>query len=124
MRQVSQFHFAPGKKIISLYLLILLLQGFRGYLYMQHFTPEEEELCDRVFRGPIVIGQSYSTSSNTSGNGKRLVKTNLLSEQNGKLDFASPYLRTLYLQRRWGSTIRPTNPPKDFKSFLRRTFAN
>jgi hypothetical protein len=120
MRQVSQFHFAPGKRIISLYLLILLLQGFRGYLHMQNFTPEEEELCDRVFRGPIDIRML----DNISGKKDRLVKTNLLSEQGGKLDFASPYLRALYLQRRWGSTTRPAIPPQDFKSFLRGTFTN
>ncbi|CAG8589944.1 4260_t:CDS:2, partial [Paraglomus occultum] len=53
-----------------------------------------------------------------------LVKTNLLSEQDGKLDFASPYLRALYLQRPWGSTARPTNAPEDFKSFLYETFTN
>jgi len=91
---------------------------------MHNFTPEEEELCDRVFRGPIDIRQSHNTSSNTSEKEKRLVRTNILSEQDGKLDFASPYLRALYLQRRWGSTTRPTNPPKDFKSFLRGTFTN
>jgi hypothetical protein len=59
---------------------------------------------------------------NNTSEKTRLVKTNLLSEQGNKLDFASPYLRMLYLQRRWGSTIRPTNPPQDFKSFLRGTF--
>jgi hypothetical protein len=54
---------------------------------------------------------------------ERLIKTNLLTEQNGKLDFASPFLRTLYLQQRWGSTTRPMIPPADFKSFLLATFA-
>jgi len=73
--------------------LILLLQGFRGYLHMQNLTPEEEQLCDRVFRGPIDL----RLPDNVSGKGIRLVKTNLLSEQGGKLDFASPYLRALYL---------------------------
>src|ERR1051325_2394520 len=86
---------------------------------MQSFTPEEGELCDRIFRGPIDIRLSCNTSKKT-----RLVRTNLLSEQDGKLDFASPYLRALYLQRRWGSTTRPTIPPQDFKSFLRGTFTN
>ncbi|CAB4446762.1 unnamed protein product [Rhizophagus irregularis] len=94
--------------------------GFRGFAHIKNLTPGEEELCDRVFRGPINIRQSYSTS----GKVKRLVRTNLLSEQDGKLDFASPYLRALYLQRRWGSTIRPIIPPQDFKSFLRGTFTN
>jgi hypothetical protein len=91
---------------------------------MQNFTPEEEELCDRVFRGPIDIRQSYNTSGDPLGEEKRLVKTNILSEQDGKLDFASPYLRALYLQRRWESTTRPENPPRDFKSFLIGTFTN
>ncbi|PKK65589.1 hypothetical protein RhiirC2_715452 [Rhizophagus irregularis] len=94
--------------------------GFRGFAHIKNLTPEEEVLCDRVFRGPINIRQSYSKS----GKVKRLVRTNLLSEQDGKLDFASPYLRALYLQRRWGSTIRPIIPPQDFKSFLRGTFTN
>jgi hypothetical protein len=74
-----------------LYLLILLLQGFRGYL--QYLTEEEQELCDRVFQGSIDI----RLLDNISEKETRLVKTNLLSEQNGKLDFASPYLRMLYL---------------------------
>ncbi|PKC64275.1 hypothetical protein RhiirA1_462635 [Rhizophagus irregularis] len=94
--------------------------GFRGFAHIKNLTPEEEELCDRVFQGPINIRQSYSTS----GKVKMLVRTNLLSEQDGKLDFASPYLRVLYLQRRWGSTIRPIIPPQDFKSFLHGTFTN
>jgi len=93
---VSQFHFASGKRIVSLYLLILLLQGFRGYLHMQNLTLEEQQLCDRVFREPIDI----SLLDNTSGKEIRLVNTSLLSEQDGKLDFVSPYLRALYLQRR------------------------
>ncbi|RGB28796.1 hypothetical protein C1646_767388 [Rhizophagus diaphanus] len=97
------------------------MQGFRGFAHIKNLTPEEKTLCDRVFRGPINIGQSYSS---TSGKEKKLVRTNLLSEQDGKLDFASPYLRALYLQRRWGSTIRPIIPPQDFKSFLRGTFTN
>ena len=96
MRQVSKFHFASGKRIVSLYLLILLLQGFRGYLHMQNLTLEEQQLCDRVFREPIDI----SLLDNTSGKEIRLVNTSLLSEQDGKLDFVSPYLRALYLQRR------------------------
>ena len=103
-----------------MYLLILLLQGFRGYLYMQRLTEEEHDLCDRVFRGPIDIRLLDSISEKET----RLVKTNLLSEQNGKLDFASPYSRLLYLQRRWGSTTRSTIYPKDFKSFLIGTFTN
>ncbi|GBB99301.1 hypothetical protein RclHR1_03480005 [Rhizophagus clarus] len=91
-------------------------EGFRGYLHMQNLTPEEERLCDRVFRRPIDLRPNIEFDQ------IRLVKTNLLSEQDGKLDFASPYLRALYLQRRWGSTIRPTIPPQDFKSFLYGTF--
>ena len=103
-----------------MYLLILLLQGFRGYLHMQNLTPEETQLCDRVFREPI----DTRLPVNTSGKETRLVKTNLLSEQDGKLDFASPYLRALYLQRRFGNTTRPMIPPRDFKSFLHGTFTN
>jgi hypothetical protein len=88
---VSQFHFAPGKRIVSLYLLIPLLQGFRGYLHMQNLTQEEQLLCDSVFREAINI----SLLNNTPGKRDKLVNTNLLCEQGGKLDFASPYLRAL-----------------------------
>ena len=66
MRQVSQFHFEPGKRIVSLYLLILLLQGFRGYLHMQNLTSEEEELCDRVFQGPIDLRLAEITKKETT----------------------------------------------------------
>ncbi|GBC03499.1 hypothetical protein RclHR1_05150009 [Rhizophagus clarus] len=95
-------------------------QGFRGYLYVQHLTQEEKDLCDMIFRGPIDIRLLDDISEEETS----LVKTNLLSEQNGKLDFALPYLRALYLQRRWRSTTRAIVPPRDFKSFLRGTFAN
>jgi hypothetical protein len=81
-------------------------------------TPEERDLCDRVFQGPIDI----RLLDNIPEQEIRLVRTNLLSEQNGKLDFASPYLRALYLQRRWGN--KATSPPQNFKSFLIDTFAN
>jgi hypothetical protein len=87
---------------------------------MQNLTLDEQLLCDKVFREPINI----RLLDNISGKRDRLVETHLLSEQGGKLDFASPYLRALYLQRRWGSTTRPTIPPKDFKSFLCGTFRN
>ena len=80
-------------------------------------TTEEAELCDRVFQGSI--DTRLASKKNV-----RLIRTNLLSEQGGKLDFVAPYLRTLYLQRRWGTTTRPTIPPKDFKSFLTGTFTN
>ncbi|PKC15985.1 hypothetical protein RhiirA5_407558, partial [Rhizophagus irregularis] len=117
-----------GKIFLYLKSYRFMRTGFRGYLLMYNFTPEEIELCDRVFQGPIDIrpytSQLYNTSSNTSEDKKRLVMTNILSEQDGKLDFASPYLRTLYLQRRWESTTRSTNPPKDFKSFLHGIFTN
>src|SRR2546429_5829971 len=83
--------------------------------YMQYLTPDEELLCDKVFREPINI----RLLDNTSGKRDKLVKTNLLSEQSGKLDFASPYSICSV-----GSTTRPTIPPRDFKSFLCGTFTN
>ncbi|RGB29701.1 hypothetical protein C1646_794910 [Rhizophagus diaphanus] len=55
-------------------------EGFRGYLYVQNLTQEEKDLCDLVFRGPVDIREL----NNISKEEIRLVKTNLLSEQNDK----------------------------------------
>ncbi|CAG8648650.1 1864_t:CDS:2 [Paraglomus brasilianum] len=41
--------------------------GFHGYLHMQNLTPEETQLCDRVFREPIDI----RLPNNTSGKEQR-----------------------------------------------------
>lgn len=57
-----------------------------------------------------------------SADAERLIKTNMLTAQGQKLDFAAPFLRALYLQQRWGCTIRPSIPPEDFRSFLIGTF--
>jgi len=93
------------------------MQGIRAYTDSESLTPEEKSLCDTVFRAPPDVRQSL-----TNVTAKRLIKTNMLTEQGGKLDFASPFLRALYLQQRWGCTTSATTAPKDFKSFLIDTF--
>lgn len=80
MRQVSQFYFALGQGIVSFYLLNPVIAGLSWVFTYENFTPEEEELCDRVFRGPTDLRLSYNKSGKT-----RLVRANLLSEQDGKL---------------------------------------
>ncbi|RUS21169.1 hypothetical protein BC937DRAFT_93424, partial [Endogone sp. FLAS-F59071] len=68
--------------------------GFCIYLFLQSLTQEETQLFDKVYRESINI----RLSDNIDQENQRLVKTNLLSKQGGKLDFASPFLHALYLQ--------------------------
>ncbi|RUS13557.1 hypothetical protein BC937DRAFT_95137 [Endogone sp. FLAS-F59071] len=69
--------------------------GFYTYLFLQSLTQEETQLFDKVYREPINI----RLSGNIDQENQRLVKTNLLSKQGGKLNFTSPFLHALYLQR-------------------------
>jgi hypothetical protein len=61
--------FCTRKRIVSLYLLILLLQSFRRFAHIKNLTPEGEELCDMVFRGPanIFISPDVGTYWGSSG---------------------------------------------------------
>jgi len=83
---------------------------------LYHLTDEEAKVCDMVFHG---VSSRIPLQSREA---LRLLKTGLLSVQNEQLDFTAPYLRVLYLQQRYGSSLRAKKPPEDFKAFLKGTF--
>ena len=91
-----------------------VFQNVRAYTKLAMLSDQERRLCGNVFRYPMKI-----TEVPTS---ERLIKTNMLVEKNGILEFAAPYLCSLYMQERWGSTDRAKEAPKDFKTFLMDTF--
>lgn len=90
--------------------------GVRAYS-LHNLTEKEMNLCDEVFQAP-------HNTRRASQDHARLVRTGILTTLGGGLDFASPFLRALYLQRRWGNHTRPTNPPETFRSFLEAVFGN
>jgi hypothetical protein len=77
-------------------------------------------LCDAVFRAPN--GFRIDRSISTTVAAQRLQRTNVLTLQDDVLDFAAPFLRSLFVTERYGSTIRPTTAPETLEEFLIATF--